>query len=184
VTLCHHHGGSSGAKGFVGSEGTVSAPWTLQEKRLPGWEPLPWRGLRWTSVGLRFRHTRARRVAGRPGFDGEVIRWVSRGLAEIGARPCRALNPPYGTKKAANRNARRGFPAGPNSRISIYRVNRFVGLCQAGNRLAKSRSSPSVIAGLVTASRGIPDLRTPYSAQIRASLSLRCGLDEVSTVQA
>jgi len=117
------------------------------------------------------------------------IRWrgdsvVSRGLAEIGARPCRALNPPYGTKKAANRNARRGFPAGPNSRISIYRVNRFVGLCQAGNRLAKSRSSPSVIAGLVTASRGIPDLRTPYSAQIRASLSLRCGLDEVSTVQA
>jgi len=131
VTLCHHHGGSSGAKGFVGSEGTVSAPWTLQEKRLPGWEPLPWRGLRWTSVGLRFRHTRARRVAGRPGFDGEVIRWVSRGLAEIGARPCRALNPPYGTKKAANRNARRGFPAGPNSRISIYRVNRFVGCCQA-----------------------------------------------------
>src|SRR5215472_13430336 len=59
-------------------------------------------GLRWTSAGLRFRHTRARRVAGRSGFDGEVIRWVSRGLAKIGARPCRALNPPYGTKKAAN----------------------------------------------------------------------------------
>ena len=52
------------------------------------------------------------------------IRWrgdsvVSRGLAEIGARPCRALKPPYGTERAANRGARRGFPAGRNSRISI-----------------------------------------------------------------